>query len=98
MLDHMFALYCSRTSENELEWCVFLPNHCPDTLAENKRICPIVFMLEAGTKFSLVSSSNEYPFLIQLYACVLPKLTHCEKRLQFEVNDLLMPGIGGKSW
>lgn len=95
MLGHVFELYCSSRSENQLEWYVFLPTHCPDTLIEKKHICPIVLMLEAGAKFSLVSSSNEHPFLIQLYACVFPKPT-CEKRLKFEVNDLLIPGIGGK--
>jgi len=55
-------------------------------------------MLEAGAKFPLVSSPYEYPFLIQLYACVFLKLAHCEKRLKFEANDLLIPSIGGKSW
>lgn len=96
MLDHVSALQCSRTSENELERCVFLPNHYPDTPTENKCICPDVLMLEAGTKFSFVSSSNEYPFLVQLSACLFPNLTHCEKRLRFEVNDLLIPGVGGE--
>lgn len=60
----LFLFCCSRTSKNELGQYVFLPNHCPDPLTENKWwICPIILVFEAGIKFFHVPSSNEYPFL-----------------------------------
>lgn len=99
MLDDVVFLFCcSRTSENELGQYVFQPNHCPDPLTENKWICPIILVLEAGIEFSHVPLSNEYPFLKNFMQVFFPKQTHCEKRLKVEVNDLLILCMGGKSW
>lgn len=73
---------------------VFLSNHL--FLQKTKISVPFFWCWKSQChKVSIVSASNEYPFLIPLYLlqhfCDFPTLNHCEKRQKFELNDLVDP-------